>query len=39
VSELQPLGTERFSDWVTEAGSSLGRHYASELARNFRGQE
>jgi NADH dehydrogenase len=26
-------GTTRLSDWAAEHASSLGRHYASELAR------
>jgi uncharacterized protein YbjT (DUF2867 family) len=39
VSRSPPLGHDRFTDWVEEAGSNLGREYASELARNFRGQE
>ena len=26
----------RFSDWVAEHADSIGRHYSSELARNFR---
>ncbi len=39
TSPAPALGRERFSTWVAENADSLGRHYASELARNFRGQE
>jgi uncharacterized protein YbjT (DUF2867 family) len=36
VSDEPPRGKERFADWLTDAGESLGRRYVSELARNFR---
>jgi uncharacterized protein YbjT (DUF2867 family) len=38
VSHDVPRGSDRFEDWVMENGSDLGRKYASELGRNFRGQ-
>jgi nucleoside-diphosphate-sugar epimerase len=38
ASHESPRGTDRFEDWLAEKGSELGRRYASELARNFRGQ-
>jgi uncharacterized protein YbjT (DUF2867 family) len=37
--ETAPLGKDRFSEWIAANGNGLGRHYASELRRNFRGQE
>jgi uncharacterized protein YbjT (DUF2867 family) len=37
VSHETPLGTDSFSEWVLAFGDSLGRNYASELGRNFRG--
>jgi NADH dehydrogenase len=37
VSKEPPLGGRRFSDWVAAAGAGLGRRYASELARHYRG--
>jgi len=36
VSNEPPLGTERFDEWVTKNAHELGRHYTSEVARNFR---
>jgi NADH dehydrogenase len=39
ISGDEPLGSDRFTDWVGAHGASLGRRYVSELARNFRGQE
>lgn len=36
VSAEAPVAAGRFSDWVTRHGASLGRSYASELARHFR---
>ena len=32
-TESAPSCPTRFSDWVSQHGSTLGRHYASELAR------
>jgi len=37
VSHEAPLGNDSFREWVLENGDSLGRKYASELRRNFRG--
>ena len=37
VSHEEPLGSDSFREWVRANGDSLGRQYASELARNFRG--
>ena len=37
VSHEAPLGNDSFREWVLENGDSLGRKYASELGRNFRG--
>jgi NADH dehydrogenase len=37
VSREPPLGTERFDTWVAENAHLVGRRYASELRRNFRG--
>ena len=39
VSREPPLGRDRFDDWLVEHAATLGRGYASELARNFRGQD
>jgi NADH dehydrogenase len=39
VSHEPPLGRDRFEVWLVESGDVLGRAYASEVARNFRGQE
>lgn len=36
TSTESPRGRIRVSDWVRENGDRLGRHWASELARNFR---
>ncbi len=36
VSASPPLGRRRFSDWVEQHAATLGRTYASELARHFR---
>jgi uncharacterized protein YbjT (DUF2867 family) len=36
VSHEPPLGRDSFETWVAENGETLGRRYASELARNFR---
>jgi nucleoside-diphosphate-sugar epimerase len=36
VSGGEATRPTRFSDWVARRGDSLGRRYASELARNFR---
>jgi hypothetical protein len=36
VSLEPPLGRERLSAWVEESAATVGRTYASELARNFR---
>jgi uncharacterized protein YbjT (DUF2867 family) len=35
VSHQQPLGQIRFSTWLADAHSSLGRSYANELDRHF----
>jgi uncharacterized protein YbjT (DUF2867 family) len=37
VSHEPPLGSESFEDWARAQGKQLGRRYASELGRNFRG--
>ncbi len=37
VSHEEPLGSDSFREWVLANRDSLGRQYASELARNFRG--
>ena len=37
VSHHDPLGTTGFTDWLNENGGDLGRRYASEKARHFRG--
>ena len=36
VSHEPPRGTERFEDWLRDAAPTLGRRYASDLARHFR---
>ena len=36
VSHEPPLGNERFEAWLSDSANTLGRRYASELARNFR---
>lgn len=35
VTESEPRGTERFSDWLHEQAGGLGRSYESELRRNY----
>ena len=35
TSDTPPTGTTRFADWLEENADSLGRHYESELRRNF----
>jgi NADH dehydrogenase len=35
-SDAPTTGTIVFTDWVTEQGPTLGRHYANELDRHFR---
>jgi NADH dehydrogenase len=37
VSTEPPRGRASFREWLQRAGSTLGRRYVSELARNFRG--
>ena len=37
VSGAPPLGQTSFRGWVDAHGSELGRAYASELARHYRG--
>jgi NADH dehydrogenase len=37
TSRQPPLGTIRVTDWVRANADTLGRHWASELARNYRG--
>jgi uncharacterized protein YbjT (DUF2867 family) len=36
TSGADPLGRDRFSEWVAANADTLGRAYVSELARNFR---
>ena len=36
TSKASPTGTTRFNDWLNENAHNLGRHYESELQRNFR---
>jgi hypothetical protein len=38
VSHEPPRGTERFAAWLSASAPTLGRTYASELERNFRGR-
>ncbi len=38
TSANPPLGTTRFSVWLAENGNTLGRAYASELSRHYRGR-
>jgi nucleoside-diphosphate-sugar epimerase len=38
VSHEPPRGRDRFEDWLERSGRTLGRKYASELGRNYRGQ-
>ena len=35
VTGSEPKGTERFTDWLSEHATTLGRSYASELRRNY----
>lgn len=35
-SDAPTTGTVRFTEWVAQHGSELGRHYANELDRHFR---
>ena len=37
TSAQPPLGTIRVSEWVREHADELGRHWSSELARNYLG--
>jgi len=37
TSDQAPNGSKRFSEWVEEGRETLGRRYASELARHFSG--
>ena len=37
TSGAAPTGTTRLSDWLTDHADGLGRHYVSELERNYRG--
>jgi uncharacterized protein YbjT (DUF2867 family) len=37
VSHEEPCGRERFEPWLAENADRIGRHYTSELRRNFRG--
>jgi NADH dehydrogenase len=37
VSHEDPLGRDSFETWLERNGSELGRRYASEVGRNFRG--
>jgi uncharacterized protein YbjT (DUF2867 family) len=36
TSDGDPLGRDRFGDWVAATADTLGRAYVSELERNFR---
>ena len=36
VTHEHPLGSERFEPWLRDNADRLGRHYESELRRNFR---
>lgn len=38
VSAGQPTGTSSFKGWLAEHGQELGRTYASELGRHYRGR-
>jgi hypothetical protein len=38
VSHEPPQALDRFEEWLERSGRTLGRKYASELGRNFRGQ-
>jgi uncharacterized protein YbjT (DUF2867 family) len=35
--EHPPLGTDRFEPWLAQSAGTLGRHYTSEVGRNFPG--
>jgi NADH dehydrogenase len=37
TSDLPARGEIRLSEWLVEHGPTLGRHWASELDRNYRG--
>jgi NADH dehydrogenase len=37
VSHEPPRGRDRFDDWIAASAETVGRRYASEVARNFRG--
>ncbi len=39
VSQAQPRGQARLSDWLREHRDSLGTHYMSELALHYRAEE
>ena len=36
TSDAPPTGTTRLSDWLKDNADGLGRHYVSELGRNYR---
>lgn len=36
VSDREPAGRTRLSEWISRHAHLLGRHYASELSRHFR---
>ncbi len=36
ASEEPPLGSKRLNDWLRENAATVGRRYASELARHYR---
>ena len=36
VSYNAPTGTTRLSDWLREHGETVGKRYASELAKHYR---
>lgn len=38
VSHEPPRGQDRFEEWLAQNADDLGRRYASEVGRNFRGQ-
>ena len=31
ASEEEPLGTIKFSEWISEKGTEIGRHYHNDL--------
>jgi uncharacterized protein YbjT (DUF2867 family) len=39
VSQAEPTGRTRFSEWINRHAHLLGIHYASELSRHFRKNE